>query len=500
MTQTVPVPLWLLILIVAFAGVAALTHLLLPSVRWFFRRRMERVVARLNARLDRPIKPFKLMERQDMIVRLVHDPSVMEAVVDHARASGQPESVAFQQARAYAREIVPSFSATVYFGFATRAARWLTGLFYDVRVSRVDAGPPEAGIGGIDPDATVIFVMNHRSNMDYVLVTWIVADRSALSYAVGEWARVWPLSRLIRAMGAYFIRRRQLTPLYRRVLARYVQMATAEGSTQAIFPEGGLSLDGRVGAAKLGLLGYILAGFEPARRDVVFLPVGLCYDRVIEDRLLVEAAETGVRRFRAGPLSITGFGTRLIWRKLRGRYSGFGTAAVVFGRPLSLRLFLQHRPESAGLQAEALATRLMAEVTACVPVLPVPLVAAALVDAPLSRPQAEDRVTDLVARLAARQTVLHLPEGDAARILAEGLRPLLARRIVADIDGVLAPVAGKAALLAFHAAPVRQLLEDIAAAGPRSDAEDGPAAITLPPVFPDAAEAGRHALGRSPAA
>lgn len=480
MTQTVPVPLWLLILIVAFAGVAALTHLLLPSVRWFFRRRMERVVARLNARLDRPIKPFKLMARQDMIVRLVHDPSVMEAVVDHARASGQPESVAFQQARAYAREIVPSFSATVYFGFATRAARWLSGLFYDVQVGRVDAR-----IAGIDPDATVVFVMNHRSNMDYVLVTWIVADRSALSYAVGEWARVWPLSRLIRAMGAYFIRRRQLTPLYRRVLARYVQMATAEGSTQAIFPEGGLSLDGRVGAAKLGLLGYIVAGFEPARRDVVFLPVGLCYDRVIEDRLLVEAAQTGTRRFRADPLSITGFTARLLWRKLRGRYSGFGTAAVVFGPPLSLRKFLQGRPEPAALQVEPLAAQLMAEVTACLPVLPVPLVAAALIAGPLTRPQAEARIADLLAQLSARQAVLHLPEGGPAGTLALGLRPLLARGILTETDGLLAPASDMAALLAFHAAPVLQLL-------------DMPLPLNGPTGLPDAGRDGDTTWKRPP--
>lgn len=68
-------------------------------------------------------------------------------------------------------------------------------------------------------------------------------------------------------MGAYFIRRGSRNTLYRRVLARYVQMATAEGHTQAIFPEGGLSLDGRVGAAKLGLLSYILAGFDPEGRD-----------------------------------------------------------------------------------------------------------------------------------------------------------------------------------------------------------------------------------------
>ncbi len=198
---------------------------------------------------------------------------------------GIPESVAFQQARRYAREIVPSFSATVYFGFATRAARWLSRMLYTVRLGRVDAK-----IAKIERKATIVFVMNHRSNMDYVLVTWLAANRSALSYAVGEWARIWPLSGLIRATGAYFIRRTARSALYRRVLARYVQMAAADGTTQAIFPEGGLSLDGRVGPAKLGLLGYIVQGVEAGGRDVVFVPVGLAYDRVLEDRVLVEAA------------------------------------------------------------------------------------------------------------------------------------------------------------------------------------------------------------------
>ena len=39
----------------------------------------------------------------------------------------------------------------------------------------------------------MVFVMNHRSNMDYVLVSFLAAERVALSYAVGEWARIWPL-------------------------------------------------------------------------------------------------------------------------------------------------------------------------------------------------------------------------------------------------------------------------------------------------------------------
>ncbi|MBL9058199.1 MAG: 1-acyl-sn-glycerol-3-phosphate acyltransferase, partial [Rhodobacteraceae bacterium] len=298
MFRAVEVPLWLLVLILGFAGVTFASHFLFPSVRWFFRKRAERALARLNARLDRPIELFKLARRQDMIVRLTYDPKVLEAVTDHAAEQGIPGAVAFEEARRYAREIVPGFSATLYFGVAIRLARWLSRGLYRVRIGKVDKALEQ-----IDPKATVVFVMNHRSNMDYVLITWLVANRSAISYAVGEWARVWPLSRLIRAMGAYFIRRRSRNTLYRRVLARYVQMATAEGTTQAIFPEGGLSLDGRVGEARMGLLSYMVTGWEPAGRDVVFVPVGLGYDRVLEDRILLQAAAEGSRQFRSRPIA-----------------------------------------------------------------------------------------------------------------------------------------------------------------------------------------------------
>ena len=140
------------------------------------------------------------------------------------------------------------FPPSTYFGFAIRAARLLSQSLYRVRL--VHANDP--ALEAIPEDATVIFVMNHRSNMDYVLVTWLVAERSALAYAVGEWARVWPLRSLVRAMGGYFIRRRHNNALYRKVLARYVQMATENGVTQAVFPEGGLSRTGHLGRPKLG--------------------------------------------------------------------------------------------------------------------------------------------------------------------------------------------------------------------------------------------------------
>lgn len=449
MMSTVEIPVWLLVLVLGFAAIAALDRVLAPSVRWFFRRRMERVVAQLNTRLDRHLEPFKLMRRQDNIVRLIHDPRVMEAVVEHAHETGVPETVAFEQAHRYAREIVPGFSASVYFGFATRAAKALTRTLYRVRVGQVNPAALEV----IDPKATVVFVMNHRSNMDYVLVTWLVAQRSALSYAVGEWARVWPLSRLIRAMGAYFIRRNSRDQLYRRVLARYVQMATAEGVTQAIFPEGGLSLDGRVGVAKMGLLNYIVTGFRPDDgRDVVFIPVALAYDRVIEDRLLVEAGQAGTRRFRAKPLAIISFVSRTLWRMLRRRFPRYGRAAVSFGTPLSLRAFMNANPKPT---TEALGARLMAEITQVMPVLPVPLVAAALAEGPVSRAELTARCMALTRRLVAVGAPLQLPKDD----IESALLALTKRGFVVDGSEGLTTPPEMASLMAFYAAPIWQILE-----------------------------------------
>lgn len=442
MFQTVEIPVWLVVVLFALPGVAALDRIIGPGVRWFFRRRMERLLAKVNARLERKIEPFKLMRRQDMVVRLLYDPEVLEAVADYAAAKGVPGEVALELARDYAREIVPGFSALFYFGFATRAARALSAVFFRVRVGVVDEAARQ-----IDPRATVIFVMNHRSNMDYVLVTWLVSGRAAISYAVGEWARVWPLSRLIRAMGAYFIRRGHHTTLYRRVLARYVQMTTAEGTTQAIFPEGGLSLTGRVGAARMGLLSYIWAGFDPEAvgkggRDVVFVPVGLAYDRVLEDALLVKAARDGGRRFRAPILRVLWEAMRIALKRAGGRRFLFGTAAAGFGAPVSLRT---HQAQGGDL--EALGVRLMAEVERVVPVLAVPLVAASVA---MGLPCAA-----LVARLEAAGAVLRLPPGGLAQAEAEGRAALQTRGILDPTGAVLA---GQDDLLAFYAAPVRQRL------------------------------------------
>lgn len=460
MLEPVTLPLWLFVVILVFAGVTFASHFLFPSVRWFFRHRMERVVARLNERLDHPIRPFKLMARPDMVIRLAHDPKVAEAIAAEAAETGIPETVHLERARRYAREIVPAFSATIYFGFAARAAKWLARLVYRVEVGTFDSETHAA----IRPGATVVYVMNHRSNMDYVLVTYLAAKRSALSYAVGEWARVWPLSWLIRTSGAYFIRRRSNNPLYRRVLARYVQMATEEGVTQAIFPEGGLSLDGRVGAPRLGILSYIVDGYRTGGHDVAFVPVSIAYDRVIEDRVLTAARAAGVRRFRASIGSIILFIGRQLRRVLTGRFQKFGVASVSFGAPLSLADFLKtpHQDVTAELARE-----LMDRIARNVVVLPVPLVCAAIgEDVDVTLAELATRAERIVAELHARGARVDLAGQSVDGAVARALDILALRKIVRRGGRAIRVPPKDGALIGFYAASVLQHLSAGAASTP----------------------------------
>ena len=259
---SVTVPLWLAVLVGVLAAVALIDRLFAPALRWWLRRRVNRAIDELNRRLKVAIPPFKLARRRQLIEQLMFDPEVLKAVDDEAKAKGEPKSITHARARRYAKEIVPAFSAYAYFRVGAGLAKWLSTALYRVRVGAFE----EAELYRVPPDASVVFVINHRSNMDYVLVTYLVSESSALSYAVGEWARVWALQRLIRAMGGYFVRRDSSNPLYRKVLARYVHMATASGVTQAVFPEGGLTRDGRLRPPKLGLLSYMVSGFDPQRR------------------------------------------------------------------------------------------------------------------------------------------------------------------------------------------------------------------------------------------
>jgi glycerol-3-phosphate O-acyltransferase len=307
-----------------------------------------------------------------------------------------------------------------------------------------------------------------------VLVAFLAAERTALSYAVGEWARIWPLQQLIRAMGAYFVRRNSNSPVYRRVLERYVHMATEAGVAQAMYPEGGLSRDGRLREPKLGLFDYMLKSFDPkGGNDIVFVPVALNYDRVLEDRTLLRALDREARRRSTWFVLTTtlGFWLGQLGLMLRGRWFRFGYACVNFGGLVSARDWLADNAgpvggDLRGLDKEQrfeiigrLAHDVMAEIARLVPVLPVSLIATVLLEAeqPIDELELKARAARLMGQFEERGAKIYVPRGDRDYAFHVGLRMLALRHLVAETDGLYAVVVADRAVLAYYANAIAHL-------------------------------------------
>jgi len=254
------------------------------------------------------------------------------AVREHAAANATSEADGWRRVNEYVTEIVPFFNVVAYYHVGYRAAKALLRVFYNVTVEHESGAPPRRP----PRDAVLIYLMNHRSNADYIVVSYALAGQVAISYAVGEWARAFPLEHMFKAFGSYFVRRKYREPLYHTVLERYVQQITRMGVTQGIFLEGGLTRDGRIKSPKIGLLDYVLGiGRDPAYHDKLYIiPVALNYDRVLEDRSLIRelAVREGSRRPPGRTRQLREVGSYAGWNLLRivtGRWKRYGRAAVV---------------------------------------------------------------------------------------------------------------------------------------------------------------------------
>src|SRR5256886_8140079 len=433
----------------ALAVWALYEHAVAPALRFLVTHPANQVIDELGERLRIGIRPFQRTKRQALIHSLLADGRVQAAAEKHARDNKTTLPAALRRVERYAREIVPAFNAYLYFRIGYWIGRWIARSLYRVRIGYVDS----EGIAKVGPEATVVFVMNHRSNMDYVLAAYLAADQAALSYAVGDWARIWPLSALIRAMGAYFVRRNSKDELYRRVLERYIAMATEAGVPQAVFPEGGLTPDGLMREPKLGVLDYMMRGFRIAcERELVVVPLGVNYDRVLEDRSLLRALDPdapAVGRLSTlwNTLSFVARNLRLV---LKSEWHRFGYACVNFGPPVSMRAYCGSRGvdfqrlsgEERRRATAALGGHLMRSVGRIVPIVPVPLMATVFVHNPerrLSSLELKAEVERLIERLHPSAPHVYLPPRELHYSLDVGLRMLLLRHLGDENEGIYLP-------------------------------------------------------------
>ena len=439
------VPWWLLIILLVLSALAVAAFVILPLYRWSRARSVRKVVGEVRHRLQMPLPDFLLTRRRVLADRVANDPEVLKVIDTLAAEPGASRAVVMKRAYKVAYDVVPSFNPAFYFRLGYWMARSFLHSLYKVRLGYQD----DAALARLGGDVSLIFMLNHRSNIDYILSTYLTAQRSTMSYGVGEWARVFPIQPLMRAAGGYFLRRESDDPLYRIILQRYVQMATEAKVPHAIFPEGQLSRWGGLHEPRLGLLSYITANYDPATSpDIVIIPIGTNYDRVPEEATVIAHADASfvnrgrffVLRVGAGFLAKTAFELLIRWRR------PFGIGCANFGTPISFNAWLRnHWIDWASLDRagrfewlQKFGAHFMAEIGSLIPVLPSSVLCTVLManrGEPLDEDAIAQHMHEAWRRFRAADAHIYLPGGDEDRAIGEAIETLRRRGAIIRKDG-----------------------------------------------------------------
>jgi glycerol-3-phosphate O-acyltransferase len=242
-------------------------------------------------------------------------------------------------------------------------------------------------------------------------------------------------------------------------------MATRAGVCQAIFPEGGLTRDGAMREPKLGFLDYMLRDYRPDNdREIVFIPVGINYDRVVEDRSLLRRLDQDAEKRSTGFVIKTtlGFIFKQLMLSRRDRWRRFGYASVNFGEPLSAQDWCRDKGiEFPRLEQEAryeevgrLANTLMERIANVVPVLPVPLLASVALE---HRGNWENVLTlknfamEKIEQLRDQGAPIWISAGACDSVLSNALTTLCARKMLEERNGLLRAAADAEDALTYYA-------------------------------------------------
>jgi glycerol-3-phosphate O-acyltransferase len=469
MNDPVVIPLWVLLLLIFIALPTVVTRLVIPLWLKVWNRWSQRAFRDVNPQLQLKLSPFTLTRYRALADQLATDPQLLKAAAEIAESEGKALQDVRDRLHRIALEIVPAFNPFFYFRVGYRLARGMLRGFYRVSIGFVD----EQSLESVSSDDSVIFMSNHRSNMDYLLVTYLTSQRTMLSFGVGEWSGIFPVRQLMRSAGGYYIRRDSKDLLYRRALERYVQMATAARVPHAIFPEGALSPDGGMQPARFGLLSYVTKHFDPVSSpDIVIIPIGTNYDRVPED---INMVSSNSAEFRArGKCFVIGsgikFGLRTISEVLLHRRS-FGYACAQFGRPVSFRSWLEgHHIDWRKLDREQRFTwlnrfgdEMMATVQTLIPAPPVATLCWVMCRAPLrglNQTALLARFKSAIARLQAQSAFVVLARASEQFALQQSIELTLLRgMIVYQADAIYRVNPKKQALVNYYAKSIEHYFE-----------------------------------------
>lgn len=234
-----------------------------------------------------------LKTREELKENILTSHRLQSYMMQHAKTRDIPLSQVHKKANAYLDEIAANYKS-LFVRIASAVIKWLVNtMFEDVTVN-YDVLDKAKNLSKQGP---LIFVPCHKSHIDYLILPHILYQHNMPPphIVAGKNLSFWPLGPLFRSGGAFFIRRSfQGAVLYSKVFAEYVHKLLQEGFNIKIFIEGGRSRTGKLIHPKLGFLSILLNALKNgASEDLIFVPIFIGYDRVLEESAYLNELEGG---------------------------------------------------------------------------------------------------------------------------------------------------------------------------------------------------------------
>ncbi|HXX70523.1 MAG TPA: 1-acyl-sn-glycerol-3-phosphate acyltransferase [Polyangiaceae bacterium] len=313
---------------------------------------------------------------------VVHSPKLQKVIADMAGEGARERAVIAARATAMLRELQAELDMNAVAALDQVVSRAAARMFSAIEVD-------EPGIERLREHAkegTLVLLPSHKSHMDYVALAWVLYHHKLPLplVAAGDNLNFFPVGRLFRRAGAFFIRRTFAGDrLYAAVVDAYVRRMIRDGSALEFFLEGGRSRTGKLLPPKLGLLSLVVdAALSVPTRTTWFCPVSIGYERFVEEKAFVHELSGGEKERE---------NVRGLVRSMDVMVGRYGRLSVQFGRPLNLTDILRELDERSTREdlgtmsptrrravITRLAYRVMNEINAVTAVTAGPLVATAL--------------------------------------------------------------------------------------------------------------------------
>ena len=134
----------------------------------------------------------------------------------------------------------------------------------------------------------VVLCPNHQSHADYLALQYIFFKQFKIPVyiAAGNNLNIFPIGKIFKKCGAFFIRRRFNNGLYKIAFQGYIYYLLKTDKVVEFFFEGGRTRTGKLLPPKYGLFSMILdahSQFGEEKKPLMFIPVSIAHEHVPEE-------------------------------------------------------------------------------------------------------------------------------------------------------------------------------------------------------------------------